>query len=79
MAQSIHFLQTDEVIVPITNLLWSTLVNKEDFVHVLPDYNIFTINYYLLKNKYSNAKNVKLFADFLVDIFKNLPANKMYL
>ena len=65
---SVKWLYSDEVICPLLDT--SNLHRKDDIVEVLPDYQLYNIEYYLLRNPHGDKLNIQLFCDFLESCLK---------
>lgn len=63
----IEYVFTDEAIVPILKSIVDKLSPEAGVIQVLPEYNILSLNYYIIKNEFANSRLINLFTDFLVN------------
>lgn len=64
----IQYLSLHMVITPILPVIAAKLSKEVTLIRVLPEWRLFDVTYYLLKNTSNDHANINLFSDFLVDI-----------
>lgn len=69
--QSIQLVSSHMVILPVIPAIAAELSQKFKLIHVLPDWNFFNLNYYLLKNEFSDFNNTNIVADFIVNVMND--------
>ncbi len=63
-SQSVKLLQSNNVIVALYD--YSEQAKNQDLIQVLPDYNLFSLHYYIMRHNTDTSMKTKVFYDFIL-------------